>query len=319
MVNIDYLKSSLILEKYRRDNTNKSELFELSQTNDLAIKEIHDKSVISNALSGVEFVYKDKYLNFDIILPGQNVKRIFGLKNNTNHKINLEIKFSQADIRNKFESLLENFNKNEKDIDNSQNIFNCFSLSEEYSNDLNITLRPFETQTIDVNIITPFVKNKQDLFSLIEINSGRDNILSIPILGHIDVPKLICLCDTKGGSLPIINIKLEIKSKGQKYKVPFRNLSLLDMELDIIIERKFNDNTFTINGDIYQCQFYCFPNSLIINSHTTTYIDLIAKVTKATNENINTSSLSNRIRKVLIAKVKNANIFYTFFIESIFK
>jgi hypothetical protein len=306
------------MEKYRKESTNKSELFELSQTRDLALKEFHDKSVLSNASNFLEFVYKDKYINFDISFPGQNVKRVFGLKNNSSHKMSIDIKFSYGDLKNNFESIIENFKNFEKDITNSQNLYSCFSFQEDYLNNMKITLRPYETETIDLNLITPFVKNKQDLFSMMEIHSERDNILNIPIMGYIDVPKLVCLCDIKGGSVPMINLKLEVKSKGQKFKIHFKNLSLLDMDLDIIIERKFNDNSFKINGNFYQCQFYCFPNTLTINSHNTTSIDLIAKVTKASEENINNMSLTNRIRKVLIAKVKNANIFYTFFIESIF-
>jgi hypothetical protein len=272
---------------------------------------------VSNNSSELEFVYHDKYINFDISFPGQIVKRIFGLKNNSSHKITIDLKFSNNDLNKKFESIL-NLSKIEKDIENSQIIFSCFSLKEDYLNELNLTLKPFETETIELNLITPFVKSKRDIFALLEVNLKRESIINIPLIGYVDVPKLVCLCDTRGGSIPMINLKIEIKAKGQKFKVPFKNFSLLDMELDIIIERKFNDNTFLINGETYQCQFYCFPKTLIINSHSTTSIDLIAKVTKSFDENLNTSYLTNKIRKVLIAKVKNANIFYTFFIESIF-
>lgn len=266
----------------------------------------------------LEFVYKDKYINFDISYPAQNVKRVFGLKNNSNNKISISLKFSDGEIRDKFEKLIDNFKNIDKDVINSQNIYSCFSFQEDYLKEMNLTLRPFESQTIDLNLITPFLKHKQEMFSIIEIYSSRENILSIPILGYIEIPKLVCLCNIKGGSIPMINLKIEIKSKGQKFKIPFKNKSLLDMELDIIIERKFSNNIFSINGNIYQCQFYCFPNTLRIDSHTTISIDLIAKITKASDENINTDMISNKIRKVLIAKVKNVNIFYTFFIESIF-
>ncbi len=243
---------------------------------------------------------------------------MFGLKNNSSHKLSLDLKFSKGNIKKKFESVVYNSNTIEYEIENSQNIFSCFSLKEDHFNELNLTLKPFETETIELNLITPFVKSKRELFSLIEFFSGRENVLNIPIIGYIDIPKLVCLCDTRGASLPMINLKIETKSKGQKFKIPFKNFSLLDMELDIIIERKFNENTFCLNGNIYQCQFYCFPNTFTINSQSTTSIDLVAKVTKALDENINTQPVSNKIRKVLIAKVKNANIFYTFFIESIF-
>jgi hypothetical protein len=273
----------------------------LSESKDINLKHsINEKLEIDN-----------KFINFDISFPGQIVKRSISLKNNSKDNMNIEFKFNSKELNDVF-SKYEEFER----ITNSQNIYSCFSIQEKGTSINKLILHKNEICNIDVILDTPFMKNKENLFSCLDIIKESEVVIKVPIKGYVEPPKLVCLKEINGGNIPLINLKVELKTKGQKFKIPFKNLSLLDLDLDIIIEKKFSDNFFILNGSSYQCQFYCFPNNITINSHQTATIDLIAKITKVSDENL--KPIFNKIRKVLIAKVKNANVCYTFFIEATF-
>lgn len=146
----------------------------------------------------------------------------------------------------------------------------------------------------------------------------------MPILGSVDIPKLLCLKElyNEKATFPLISLLLEIKSKGQKFKIPFKNFSLKDMEIELIFEKlPINKTIFHIGEKYYECQFLCFPNRLAIPSHGVCEIELIAKIKKfkvSNTENFVVTKIGKKIRKVLIAKVKNASVYYSFFIEASF-
>jgi hypothetical protein len=113
---------------------------------------------------------------------------------------------------------------------------------------------------------------------------------------------------------------LKTQTKGQKVKIPFRNFSLKDLEIEFYFERNSGlQNKVFVNNQLYDAQFVCFPSNLVISSHATAFLELVVKVLKAKqDENIEILKNKNLIRKVLIAKVKNANAYYTFFLEASF-
>jgi hypothetical protein len=120
--------------------------------------------------------------------------------------------------------------------------------------------------------------------------------------------------------MPLINLKLEIKSKGQKFRIPFKNISAKDIEIEFSLDVKNNSSVFIINDKFYECQFLFFPNTICVDSHSTGYIDLIAKIKKANmDENIDESRIKDKVRKVILAKIKDSSIFYPFFVEAVFQ
>jgi hypothetical protein len=323
---LDYLRTSVILEesisKYRKPVSNNN--VTTNQTFNLSVTASNVNNYkYSNNSKKIEVLYISNYVNFDICLPGQVVKRVLGIKNVTNESIDLEVRFSDDDnLKELFEATVsESMGDMYMDIINSQKSLKCFTFNHN-GNVLTINLANGEIFDLEVVLNTPFSKSKTNLFTNVEIFSKNKFLQNIPVMGHIEIPKLLCLKEfkTNAGSLPLISIQVEIKSKGQKYKIPFKNLSLVDLEIDLMLEKKFNDNIVKIDRELYQCQFICFPGNLIVPAQGTVTLDLVAKVTKIeANENINEEKLTNMIRKVLIAKVRGANVFYTFFVEAFFK
>jgi hypothetical protein len=259
------------------------------------------------------------FVNFGICLPGQVMKRTICLKSLAQEDIELHIKFSTDEsLNDKFRNILtENINAIYTNIQNSQIKYACFTINDNKDTTLTLTLKPEEVTNIEVILTTPFAKSKVDLFTNLDIFADNSLTINIPLQGYLEIPKLLCLKELHSdcAKLPLIAIQAEIKAKGQRFKIPFKNLSLVDLELDFILEKKFNDNIFKHNSSTYQCQFICFPNNLTIPAQATSTLDLIAKITKIEQE----QQVADRIRKVLIAKARNANVFFTFFIEAFFK
>jgi hypothetical protein len=246
------------------------------------------------------------------------MKRKLLIKNISKDNIDIEIRITDKDnITDIFKTIV---NENIEDIyGEMKNSFEYFSINDCMA--INSSLRSDEITSIDVILKAPFVKSKMNLFSCIEILSNGVVVQNIPIQGYLEIPKLLCLKEMNctQANLPLISVQIEVKSKGQKFKIPFKNMSMVDLDLDIILEKKFNDNLFTYREEVYQCQFICFPGNLTVSAQSTSTLDLIAKVTKASDDTDDKRNLGNKIRKVLIAKVRNANVFYTFFVEAIFK
>ncbi len=164
----------------------------------------------------------------------------------------------------------------------------------------------------------PITKIKEDLFGLLQIQNGNHPEKNIPILCNIEIPKLLCLKQVYSESkLPLLSLMLELKTKGQKFRVPFKNASCKDMEIDFSLDTINNNSIFTVKDNVYDCQFMLFPNKLNIQPGSTQSIDIIAKIRKVkSDENQNMDKYQNKVRKIIIAKLQNSDVFYSFFTEA---
>lgn len=316
----------------------------------------------NNSTSGnlSEIISIDKQtLNFGICFPGEITKRKFKLKNNSySEKYQLEIKFNFGKDSNftKYFSkffIEENINSNTKNIkkfpefENAMLKYNCYSLPsrpQDYKDHIDkdnkdheplserkIQLKGCEEREIEVCFTTPFNKSKENLYTVIHVISHNQVIHTVPIISTLEIPKLLCLKDlsdlsSQNAKFPLISLMLEIKSKGQKFKLPFKNASLKDMQIEFSIDTKVSKSLsiFVFEESYYECQFVIFPSLLDIPSQSTGYIDLLAKIRRIKNdENLNLEKLkekindSNRkIRKIIIGKLMGASVVYNFFVEA---
>jgi len=194
---------------------------------------------------------------------------------------------------------------------------------------IKIFLKEKEEKEIFVNFKTPFIKKSEKIFALAKINiinysklqgnhtEGESNF----ILSHavIEIPKLLCLKEIYSpiAKIPLITLSVEIKTKGQKFRIPFKNLSLKDIEIEFSLDKTKSHSLFTVDGcEFYECQFIFFPKSMWIGSQQISTLELIAKVKKVRkDENVEERKKSSQVRKVIIAKIKNVDVIYSFFVE----
>ncbi len=285
------------------------------------IKEIYEEIPNSQIIYGC---FSLSYLEENSNLIELDNLRVF-LKKGKNTKIIICLKTPQ--IKKKLNlftclefSLIFNNNFNNDNINNS-NRYN----SGESLNFLNNQIELNEMEVNNYNNINKNLKNENKNFFDEKFLLKNEKYFKyyIPILGCIEIPKLLCLKEllNEKAKFPFISLLLEIKSKGQKFKIPFKNFSIKDIEIEFIFEKSLYNNIFCYSNKFYECQFLCFPNKIYISSQGVIEIDLIAKIKKFKtnhNENFDISKIGNRIRKVLIAKIKNASVYYSFFIEATF-
>lgn len=206
-------------------------------------------------------------------------------------------------------------------LENTQTKYSCFKILSKGIEEI----KPNEEKNFKIELNIPKIKMKEDLFSLLQITATfADKVIYtfLPILGYVEIPKLLCIKElyTEKANLPLIAILLKAQVKGQKIKIPFKNFSLKDLEIQFYFEgNTILQNKLNIGGIFYEAQFICFPSKLVIPSHSTGYLELVVKVIRIKNdENLDVLRNKNVIRKVLVAKVTNAHAFYTFFLEACF-
>lgn len=201
----------------------------------------------------------------------------------------------------------------------------CFSLSEnEILTEKKFLLKENEELEFDITLITPFRKKSERLSATLQIFTDQNLLCNLPINANVEIPKLLCLKEMSSphAKFPLINLMLEVKTKGQKFRIPFKNSSNKDIEVEFSIDKNntLSHSVFIFEENYYECQFLFFPNFLVVPSQGSNYIDIVAKIKRAKlDENIEESKITNKVRKIIAAKIKNSTIFYTFFTEAVFK
>jgi hypothetical protein len=335
LIKIEYLRTSLLLGE--SDNKLIDRLMTIKNKKDDSISSYSDEVLTQKELQGNEpaisnesFQIKEstclevseEFLNFEIFFPGETKRKFLRIKNLIYDNCILEFKFSSnIYIKNHFEKFYMKDNEKHinQEIENSQNKFNNFNLFEAGVFTKIISFGKNEQKEIEVLMTSPFVKTKKEIFAVLEILQNKKVIQSIPLYALIEVPKLLCLKElyADAGSLPLVHIMLQPKTSGQKFKIPFKNLSFKDMVVEFFFEKRGSNSIIYSNDNYYEFQFMCFPNEMSIQSHSNNTINLIAKVRKIRlDENTVHSEIRNKIRKVLIAKIKGASVYYSFFLEA---
>jgi len=245
----------------------------------------------------------------------------FSISNTTKENLNIDLQFVLKEKNLIKQQLEQHFSKDIiEGLENSQTKYNCFEI-----NCAQATLPGLTEVNFDIELTAPKIKSKEDLFAIVQVTCNLRNKTSysfLPVFAYVEIPKLMCLKElyVEKCNFPLIAILLNTMSKGQKIKIPFRNFSLKDMQIEFYFERNTQfQNKVNINNQVYDAQFLCFPSTLVIPSHSTTFLELVVKVLKSRHdENFQLIKNKNMIRKVLVAKVKDANAYYTFFLEASF-
>lgn len=254
-----------------------------------------------------------KLINFGMLFPTEEKVEKIKVKNSSANIAQIEFKISDRG------NLKEFFPNYVEICDNSNIEYNCLVLMNKAQK---INLVQGEEVEVILKIKTPFVKKRQNLFFLLEVYNNNFLDKSIPIVSTIEIPKFCCLknvAGSKNNSTPLIPIKIELKSKGQKYRIPFRNYSLKDIKLNFVINNaksKGKDYYISSDNKIYKFMFIFFPNELIVTPQTTVYVDMIIKVSleKENNENL-IKNKNNKIRKVINANISDTEISYFLLVD----
>jgi len=269
------------------------------------------------------FIVSHSMIKFPLTFPGENMKGVFSIKNAFKENINIDLQFVLKEknlIKHQLDGQFSQYKDIIEGLENSQSKYNCFEISA-----TQVSLSSFAEMNFEIELNAPKIKNKEDLFAVLQITCNLGNKTSyffLPIFAYVEIPKLLCLKElyVEKCNFPLIAILLNTSSKGQKVKIPFRNFSLKDFDIEFYFERNTAlQNKILINNQMFEAQFLCFPSVLVMPSHSTTFLELVVKVIKVRqDENSHLIKNKNMIRKVLIAKVKNANAYYTFFLEASF-
>lgn len=268
----------------------------------------------------IEYSPNQAILSFGLVFPTSTTTLLYKLKNISNQSTTISFKISnKANLKEYFESY--------DDICNNSNIkFNCFQI---VNKNQKVILQPNEEIIIEIELKAPHTKTKENLFSLVEIYNNNFIDKSVPLFGEIEIPKLCCLKSIQNATsqnhshIPVIPIRIELKTKGQRYRLPFRNMALKDIEIEIMIDSKKNKtDSFWYNYEYFKCQFLFFPNNLTIPAQSVSNLEMIAKVSKGiVDENRQPSSSANQLnkrsfRKIITVKVKGTKVTYSFFLEA---
>jgi hypothetical protein len=335
----DYLKTSYVLEETDNKIINKLSNIYQRKTDDfdpsLSLSDSDDNNLLANKGNLLQFnhspkvlIDKTNFINFGLCFPGENLMKKIKIQNSSmKEKTVVEIKFSdRSNITQHFKDIIPGNLSNL--VENSFEKYKCFQLSShsDSNNDgqifeKKILLKEKEELEVEIIMIAPFVKRKENVYGICEVYNNKELVLTLPLLATIEIPKLMCLkqLNSLEGGSPLITIKLDLKSKGQKFRIPFKNLSIKDMEIEFFLDKVKNNNIFTYNDNFYECQFLFFPKVLELQAQSTSSIDLIAKISKKkVDENLDDTKIYSKVRKVIIAKIKNSSVHYSFFVEAFF-
>ena len=268
------------------------------------------------------FKVNPSILKLPLVFPGETIKVKFSVINLQAQNVFIDFSFvlKEKHILKDYEAFYQ-YKDVLESFENSQAKYNCFKLSSNSTEEI----KKLSERDFEVELKSPQIKSKEDLFALLQITSNfndKTNYFFLPILANVEIPKLLCLKELyiEKCNFPLIAILLNTQTKGQKVKIPFRNYSLKDLEIEFYFEKNSSiQNKVLINNQLCESQFMCFPSNVVISSHTTTYLELVIKVLRIKqDENFDTLKNKSVIRKILIARIKNADVYYTFFLEARF-
>lgn len=260
---------------------------------------------------------------YGVMFPTESKIVKLKMKNISKIPANIEIKISEK------ENVKEYFQDFNDICDNSnlkyQNLFQIIN------NECKLTLNPQQQIEFEIKVAVPLVKKAENLFSLLEIYTNNFLDKTIPLQATIEIPKVCCLKNLqneKMNKIPLIPIKIEIQSKGQKYRLPFKNYSLKEMSIEFTINKKYNLNDYyysSLDSKAYKVNILFFPSCLSIPPQSVSYVEMIIKVCLVTNDENNNHISNNNgqqnqrkdknIRKIVNMKVMNTSLNYSMFID----
>ena len=154
--------------------------------------------------------------------------------------------------------------------------------------------------------------------------------IDVLLLGYLDNPKIKCMKQlyNKSASSDIVSLAVKKTQGIQRFKLPFKNLSTyLDSDIEFAFIRtqpqslneQLEKGVARLSGslDPIDClSFYCQPNQLKINADQVSILTVQIKVnTDQLSNKCDQSMLKYPLNKLLVARLKNSQVLFSFFVS----
>ena len=236
-----------------------------------------------------------KKIFFGTLFPTEQIVKNISYKNDNNKKI-ICFKISRK-----------------KDDDYSE----CFKILIN-KNKTYFNIKSNEEINIKISLEIPFMKNKKQINCELNIIDINNNLIdSFSLYANIEIPKLCCLRYKnilKESNIPLILIKNGFK-ENQKYRIPFKNLSIKDLLVDFsLLSSPKNEDK--INEYIYYEIVFDIQN-FVIPSHDVNYLEMLINVKSKKELDAKDNINYIKIKKIIQAKILGTKINYYFCLELI--
>ena len=175
-----------------------------------------------------------------------------------------------------------------------------------------------EEINIKISLEIPFMKNKKQINCELNIIDINNNLIdSFSLYANIEIPKLCCLRYKnilKESNIPFILINNGFK-ENQKYRIPFKNLSIKDLIVDFsLLSSPKNEDK--INEYIYY-EIVFDKQNFVIPSNDVNYLEMLINVKSKKELDIKDNINYIKIKKIIQAKILGTKINYYFCLELI--
>jgi len=237
-------------------------------------------------------------INFGPILPGQIIDESLEIVNKTNQNLVVEI---YLDCEN------PDFQDTEEYV---------FSIRRSHLYDFNdkhyLIMTPYSSASFKVTLKGPCAKKACDNNGNIDIFiQGLENSFRIPLESKIVIPKVYCpkALFHKQTGCDIINL---IAKEGRKneFKLPIRNVSDMPVSLEFSF---YNPNQEEDDPSMYCC---VYPETMNLSEGGTSIMTFIARSRQVVSDSKNENQVKKKnYRKIVLARVGDTNVVYTFFVN----
>ena len=223
---------------------------------------------------------------------------------------------------------------NQENIVNSEEVHKCWILenpeTKKLEKVLNIKLDTKGSTEVMVILKSPSLKATQHLYNMLIVRRQSDSycpntagatglwsnkFIRVCLHGIVEVPQLICPRRIVSNDIATIPLAVKKAVGAQRYRIPFKNTGKIDLELEF---------SFLKIEHAPGIDYFCIPNIMKIQAGTTGILSVLIKnihatEAPATSEDTTYKSDGNIIKdpRMLVAKIKNSQIFFTFYIDAI--
>jgi len=180
-------------------------------------------------------------------------------------------------------------------------------------------LKSNEEINIRILLEAPFTKNKNQINCEVDIIDINNNIIETFFLyANIEIPKLCCLTYKnmlQDSNIPLIKININYEDN-QRFKIPFKNLSLKDIKIDFFLLSSPGGEDNIKKYIDYEILFDTQIN-FIIPSYDINYLEIIINIKKKNEFDFDSNNHCIKIKKILGANIVDTKINYYFCFELI--
>ena len=260
----------------------------------------------------------------------------------TNRNIQTETISLEFDSSNTYEkaTLINEFPRCNSDpslgisISNSEVAHKCWLMespeNKKLEKMLSFKLEPKASKEVLVILKSPMIKNSQHLFNILLLKRQSDiyisnsneitgtwsnKFLRVCLHGIVEIPVITCPRIIKSEDIPTIPLAVKKAVSVQRYRIPFKNSGKIEIEIEF---------SFLKAEHALGIEYFCVPNVMKLGPNNQGILTVLIK-------NINGKDASNseeisyksdgvyvKDPRMLVAKVKNSQIYFSYYIDSVF-